>query len=85
MSTAIRPCRLPEPAEVPRLASNSFTPDPWLAVESEKVGAPPRRGEVIAVSGTLLTIRWETGQQSTFVPSAGSLSVEQGAHPTLGQ
>ena len=56
-----------------------------IVVESEKVGAPPRRGEVVAVSGTLLTVRWETGQQSTFIPSAGSLRVEQAAHPTPGQ
>ena len=56
-----------------------------IVVESEKVGAPPRRGEVIAVSGTLLTVRWETGHESTFVPSAGSLRVEQAAHPTQGQ
>ena len=56
-----------------------------IVVESEKVGAPPRRGEVVAVSGTLLTVRWETGQQSTFVPSAGSLRVEHAAHPTPGQ
>lgn len=50
-----------------------------IIVESEKVGSPPRRGEVTAVSGTMLTVRWKTGEQSTFVPSAGSLRVEQTA------
>jgi hypothetical protein len=50
-----------------------------IVVESEKVGSPPRRGEVTAVSGRLLTVRWEHGDESTFVPSAGSLRVEQKA------
>ncbi len=53
-----------------------------IVVESEKVGAPPRRGEVTAVSGRMLTVRWEGGEQSTFVPSAGSLAVEQPAGQT---
>ncbi len=50
-----------------------------VVVESEKVGTPPRRGEVTAVSGRMLTVRWETGEQSSFIPSAGSLRVEQPA------
>lgn len=50
-----------------------------IVVESEKVGSPPRRGEVTGVSGRLLTVRWEDGDQTTFVPSAGSLRVEQPA------
>ena len=55
-----------------------------IVVESEKVGVPPRRGEVRAVSGSLLTVCWENGQQSMFVPSAGSLRVEQPASPGPG-
>ncbi len=51
-----------------------------IVVESEKVGTPPRRGEIVAVSGKLLTVRWENGQQSTFVPSAGSLRADRPAH-----
>ena len=50
-----------------------------IVVESEKVGTPPRRGEVKGVSGRMITVLWETGEQSTFVPSAGSLTVEQTA------
>ena len=50
-----------------------------IVVESEKVGSPPRRGEVTAVTGRMLAVRWEDGEQSTFVPSAGSLRVEQPA------
>jgi hypothetical protein len=50
-----------------------------VVVESQKVGTPPRRGEVTDVSGKVLTVRWETGEQSTFIPTAGSLRVEQPA------
>ncbi|HVM04402.1 MAG TPA: DUF1918 domain-containing protein [Acidimicrobiales bacterium] len=50
-----------------------------IVVESEKVGSPPRRGEIVAVSGSLLTVSWDTGDRSTFVPSAGSLTVEESA------
>jgi uncharacterized protein DUF1918 len=50
-----------------------------IVVESEKVGAPPRRGEVTAVSGRMLGVRWEDGEESRFVPSAGSLRVERPA------
>ena len=50
-----------------------------VVVESEKVGTPPRRGEVTAVSGRMLSVRWDTGEQSSFIPSAGSLRVEQPA------
>ncbi|HEX2193330.1 MAG TPA: DUF1918 domain-containing protein [Acidimicrobiales bacterium] len=47
-----------------------------VVVESEKVGTPPRRGQVTAVSGRVLTVHWESGEQSTFIPSAGSLRVD---------
>ncbi len=50
-----------------------------IVVESEKVGSPPRRGEVTAVTGRMLAVRWEDGEESTFVPSAGSLRVEEPA------
>jgi hypothetical protein len=50
-----------------------------IVVESEKVGTPPRRGQVTGMSGKMLTVVWEDGEQSTFVPSAGSLRVEQTA------
>ena len=55
-----------------------------IVVESEKVGVPPRRGEVTGISGTLLTVRWENGQESRFVPSAGSLQVEEPAQGSSG-
>ena len=37
-----------------------------VVVESEKVGVPPRRGQVLAVSGVLLTLHWDEGHESTF-------------------
>lgn len=45
-----------------------------IVVESEKVGDPPRTG-VVAGIGNLLRIRWDTGLESSFKPSAGSLHV----------
>jgi hypothetical protein len=45
-----------------------------LLVESEKVGAVTR-GVVTAVEGRLITVRWDSGSSSTFVPSAGCLQV----------
>ena len=46
-----------------------------VLVESEKVGSVTRSGVVPAVDGRLLTVRWDAGSQSVFVPSAGSLQV----------
>jgi hypothetical protein len=46
-----------------------------VQVESEKVGSVTRSGVVTAVDGRLITVRWDTGSESVFVPSAGSLQV----------
>ena len=46
-----------------------------VRVESEKVGAVTRRGVVTDVDGRLITVRWDSGSTSTFVPSAGCLQV----------
>jgi len=46
-----------------------------VLVESEKVGSTTRSGVVTAVEGRLITVRWDTGSESVFVPSAGSLTV----------
>lgn len=45
-----------------------------IVVESEKVGDPPRTGVVTGV-GNMLRVRWDSGYESSFVPSAGSLQV----------
>lgn len=47
-----------------------------VVVESEKVGDPPRTGVVTAVTGQLITIHWDTGGESSLIPSAGSLHIE---------
>ena len=46
-----------------------------VLVESEKVGSATRSGVVTEVDGRLITVRWDSGASSTFVPSAGCLQV----------
>jgi len=46
-----------------------------VLVESQKVGDVTRSGVVTAVDGRLITVRWDSGAESVFVPSAGSLRV----------
>ena len=46
-----------------------------VLVESEKVGTATRSGVVTAVDGPLITVKWDTGSSSMFVPSAGCLQV----------
>jgi hypothetical protein len=55
-----------------------------VLVESEKVGQITRSGVVMAVEGRLLTIRWDSGSESVFIPSAGSLQV-MGHEPPAGE
>ena len=42
-----------------------------ILVESEKVGSVTRSGVVTAVDDRLITVRWDSGSESIFVPSAG--------------
>jgi hypothetical protein len=46
-----------------------------IELSTKKVGQAPRAGTVIAVRELLVTVRWPTGEQSTLVPSPGTLSV----------
>ncbi|HEX8863210.1 MAG TPA: DUF1918 domain-containing protein [Actinomycetes bacterium] len=46
-----------------------------VLVESEKVGTATRSGVVTAVDGPLITVQWDSGSSSMFVPSAGCLQV----------
>jgi hypothetical protein len=55
-----------------------------VLVESEKVGSVTRSGVVTAVDGRLITVLWDSGSQSVFVPSAGSLQVT-GHEPPAGE
>jgi hypothetical protein len=43
-----------------------------------------RSGVVMAVDGRLITVRWDSGSQSVFIPSAGSLRVT-GHEPPAGE
>jgi hypothetical protein len=55
-----------------------------VLVESEKVGSVTRSGVVTAIDGRLITVRWDSGSESVFVPSAGSLQVT-GHEPAGGE
>jgi uncharacterized protein DUF1918 len=55
-----------------------------VLVESETVGTVTRGGVVMAVEGQLITVRWDSGSESVFVPSAGSLRVT-GHEPPAGE
>jgi hypothetical protein len=46
-----------------------------VLVESEKVGSATRCGVVTAIEDMLITVQWDSGSESVFVPSAGSLRV----------
>lgn len=46
-----------------------------VQIESEKVGSVTRTGTVTGIDGRMITVRWDTGGESVFVPSAGCLQV----------
>ena len=46
-----------------------------VQVSSTKVGQAPREGVVTRVSGPLLRVRWSTGEESSLVPGAGSVTI----------
>jgi Domain of unknown function (DUF1918) len=54
-----------------------------IVVESEKVGIPQRRGEILEVisheTGTEYRVRWEDGHLSEIRPHGGSYRVERAA------
>jgi len=57
----------------------------WIVVESERVGQPPREGEILRIvrSPTLppsYDVRWADGHESSFRPAAGSARIVRG-HP----
>jgi hypothetical protein len=46
-----------------------------VQIESEKVGTVTRTGTIVAIDGRMITVDWDTGGQSMFVPSAGCMHV----------
>jgi hypothetical protein len=49
-----------------------------VEVDGRRVGQQRRPGVVTSVNGSLVSVRWEDGHQSTFVPAAGTMSVVKG-------
>jgi hypothetical protein len=58
-----------------------------IVVDSNELGHPPRRGEVLEVLGTGETqhyrVRWDDGHESLFFPSTSAHIIHPGARPTL--
>jgi hypothetical protein len=55
----------------------------WIIVESERVGQPPREGEILAITTSPhlppnYDVRWADGHQSSFRPAAGSARIVRG-------
>jgi hypothetical protein len=46
-----------------------------VRVRSTKIGQAMREGVVTQVLGDLLRVQWSTGEESTFTPGPGSLTV----------
>jgi len=50
-----------------------------IIVEAERVGTPPREGEIVEVldrtSGAMYRVRWPDGHQTVFTPSVGSARI----------
>ena len=50
-----------------------------ISLESERVGKPPREGEILEViespSGTHYRVRWADGHESDIRPAAGSARI----------
>jgi uncharacterized protein DUF1918 len=46
-----------------------------VEVSSPKAGQPSRAGVVTAISGALITVHWDTGEETRFIPGPGVMSV----------
>ena len=46
-----------------------------VRMHATKVDQVPREGVVTGVSGSLLRIKWSTGEETTMVPGPGSVAV----------
>jgi hypothetical protein len=47
-----------------------------VRVRSRKIGQTVREGVVTEVLGHLLRVKWSTGEETTFTPGPGSVTVE---------
>jgi hypothetical protein len=50
-----------------------------IVIESERVGQPPREGEILHVTESVLgpsyDVRWDDGHESSIRPAAGSARI----------
>ena len=46
-----------------------------VRVLSNKGDQPPREGVVTGVSGSLLRIKWSTGEETSLIPGPGAVTV----------
>ena len=46
-----------------------------VRVLPNKSGQPPREGVVTAVSGTMLRVKWSTGEETSLIPGPGAVTV----------
>jgi hypothetical protein len=56
-----------------------------VVVESEKVGVEQRSGMVTGVNGALVRVRWDSGEETSFVPAAGAMRVVHGDRNSSGE
>lgn len=69
------------PAKVKREGASApiARPGDLIIVESERVGQPPREGEILGVResayGPSFEVRWDDGHVSDFRPAAGSARI----------
>jgi hypothetical protein len=54
-------------------------PGDVIVIESEKVGSPPREGEVLEILHGQISVsyrvRWQDGHESVIAPGAGNTSI----------
>ncbi len=46
-----------------------------IEIVTRKIGQTVRRGKVKAVRGALITVAWDSGEETSLIPAAGSLTV----------
>jgi hypothetical protein len=46
-----------------------------VEIVGRKIGEATREGKVVAVSGSLLRIRWASGEESSLIPGPGTINV----------
>ena len=46
-----------------------------IEIVTRKIGQTARRGRVKAVRGALITVAWDSGEETSLMPAAGSLTI----------